>query len=309
MSAAGAGATADHRGTVRWTWLTTADGERLRARYLPGAGNVAVVLAHGVTGRLDKPAVLTIAAELTPYASVVSLDLRGHGRSTGVSTVGDAEVLDIDAAVGWARSLGHDRVVSMGFSMGAPVVLRHAALAAGATGAGPDLDRRLVHRVDAVVAVSGPSHWFYRGTTSMRRLNLVLEHRLGRAMARRVMRTRITSTGWDGVLPLSPASAAARLDVPLLVVHGDADHYFPVEHAERVAAAAAGSVRLWVEPGMRHAEEATTPDLVRRIGAYLPELLAAASHHDSDSGAHASRQDRSQPGTLGVTEDLPGSQG
>lgn len=259
---------------VRWAWLTTADGERLRARYLPGAGDVAVVLAHGVTGRLDKPAVLDIATGLTPYASVVSLDLRGHGRSTGVSTVGDAEVLDIDAAVGWARSLGHRRVVSLGFSMGAPVVLRHAALAAGAAGVGPDLDRRLVHRVDAVVTVSGPSGWFYRGTTAMRRLNLVLEHRLGRAMARRVMRTRITGTGWDGELPLTPADAAAHLDVPLLVVHGDADHYFPVEHAEQLAAAARGPVTLWVEAGMRHAEEATTPDLVRRIGAQLPALLA-----------------------------------
>ena len=48
---------------------------------------------------------------------------------------------------------------------------------------------------------------------------------------------------------------AARIaPVPLLVVHGDADHYFPVEHAEHLFAAAGEPKELWLEPGFGHAE-------------------------------------------------------
>ena len=51
---------------------------------------------------------------------------------------------------------------------------------------------------------------------------------------------------------------------PLLIVHGDADHYFPMRHVDLLAAAAQAA-QLWVEEGMGHAETATSPDLVDRI--------------------------------------------
>ena len=57
--------------------------------------------------------------------------------------------------------------------------------------------------------------------------------------------------------------------MPLLVVHGDADHYFPVEHAEQLFAAANEPKELWIEPGFGHAEAAVTPDLLDRIGRWL----------------------------------------
>jgi len=58
----------------------------------------------------------------------VTFDFRGHGRSGGVSTLGDKEIKDIDVAVGYARELGYQRVATVGFSMGASIVLRHAGL-------------------------------------------------------------------------------------------------------------------------------------------------------------------------------------
>jgi fermentation-respiration switch protein FrsA (DUF1100 family) len=53
--------------------------------------------------------------------------------------------------------------------------------------------------------------------------------------------------------------------VPLLVVHGDADHYFPVEHGERLYQAAREPKEYWLEPGFGHAENAATPELLTRI--------------------------------------------
>jgi fermentation-respiration switch protein FrsA (DUF1100 family) len=65
---------------------------------------------------------------------------------------------------------------------------------------------------------------------------------------------------------------AAIAPRPLLIVHGDADHYFPIHHGEALAAAAAGS-EFWMEAGMGHAESATTPALIERVDAWVRQAL------------------------------------
>jgi predicted alpha/beta-fold hydrolase len=87
-----------------------------------------VIVAHGFTGSVDRPAVRRVAEVFSRGAAVVTFSFRGHGASGGRSTVGDREVLDLAAAVAWARSFGHRRATTVGFSMGGSVVLRHAAL-------------------------------------------------------------------------------------------------------------------------------------------------------------------------------------
>lgn len=236
--------------------LRTRDGVGIDASHLPGptGGGLAIVVAHGFTGSWRRPALRRVAALLAATGAVVSFDFRGHGRSGGFSTVGDREVFDVEAAVDWARELGYGRVVTLGFSMGASVVVRHAALHRG---------------VDAVAAVSGPARWYYRGTPPMRRVHWVVERRVGRAVGRYALRTRIAAEGWNP-LPEAPHEVAARISpIPLLVVHGDADRYFPVEHGEALYAAAAEPKELWVERGFGHAENAASPELIHRIGAWL----------------------------------------
>ena len=252
--------------------LRTADGERLAAALLPGRGSTCVVLAHGFSGSLAKPPVRRIARGLAAYASVLSYDARGHGRSTGVTTLGDREVLDADAAVRAARALGFDRVVTCGWSMGGSTVLRHAALRGSVVGG-----HRLDWAPDAVVSVSATSRWFVRDTVAMRRLHRIVETRTGRLYARRVMRTRISAAGWDP-LPASPLECVASVaPLPLLLVHGDRDGYFPVEHAHALHAAAGDPVELWLEEGFGHAESGASAALVDRLGAHLEVLLGRAA--------------------------------
>jgi fermentation-respiration switch protein FrsA (DUF1100 family) len=65
---------------------------------------------------------------------------------------------------------------------------------------------------------------------------------------------------------------------PLLVVHGDADRYFPLEHARALHdAAAPGAADLWVEPGFGHAEAAVSDDLLARIAAWADRATAASA--------------------------------
>jgi pimeloyl-ACP methyl ester carboxylesterase len=251
--------------------LRTADGETLAVSFTRGPGSICVVLAHGFSGSIDKPPVRRIAAGLAEHASVLSYDARGHGRSTGLTTLGDREVLDVDTAVCAARALGFERVVTCGWSMGGSTVLRHAALRGASIG-----DHPVTCAPDAVVSVSATSRWFVRDTVPMRRLHRVVETRSGRAFARRVMRTRISPHGWDP-LPLSPVECVAQVaPIPLLVVHGDRDGYFPVSHAHALVEAAGAPVELWVEEGFAHAESGASAELVARLGAHLPALLERA---------------------------------
>jgi pimeloyl-ACP methyl ester carboxylesterase len=243
--------------------LGTADGERINAVHLPRPGGpreVAVVVAHGFSGGISKPPVQAVASGLAPHAGVFLFDFRGHGGSSGRSTLGDREIYDLDAVVCEARRLGYRAVVTCGWSMGSSVALRHAALLRG---------------VDAVVSVSGPSRWFVRDTKAMRRVMWVIENRTGRALAR-LVGLRITDR-WE-TLPESPVEVVGRVaPIPLLIVHGDRDHYFGLEHARALAGAAGEPTELWVIPGMGHAETGASAELLGRIGNHIPVLLAQRS--------------------------------
>ncbi|MBP2703254.1 alpha/beta fold hydrolase [Microbispora sp. RL4-1S] len=237
--------------------LRTSDGVRIDAAHTPNSSlDLGIVVAHGFTGSWRDRHSRRIVHVLSGFGGVVSFDFRGHGRSSGRTTVGDLEVLDVDAAVKHARSVGYRRIVTVGFSLGAAVVVRHAALYRG---------------VDAVVSVSGPARWYYRGTKPMRQVHWAIERWHGRLAARVVKGTRIASGTWDPV-PLPPYRAAALITpVPLLVVHGDADPFFPLEHARQLYDNAAEPKELWIEPGYGHAETAATPELIRKIGRWIRE--------------------------------------
>jgi fermentation-respiration switch protein FrsA (DUF1100 family) len=244
---------------VKTTTLVTEDGVPIEAIHLRGAGDLAIVVAHGFTLSWQRPNVWRIANRFNRMAGVLTFDFRGHGRSGGLSTLGDREIKDLDVVVAWARELGYRRIVAVGFSMGASIVLRHAGLIGG---------------LDAVVSVSGPGRWYYRGTESMRRVHFAAEHRIGRFVVNQWLKTRISPEGWK-LVPVPPAEAAAQISpVPLLIVHGDKDHYFPPEHARQLYGAAREPKDLWLIPGMGHAEAACNAELVDRIGDWIAAAIA-----------------------------------
>jgi pimeloyl-ACP methyl ester carboxylesterase len=223
--------------------------------------DLALVIVHGFTMSWQRPMTWLLLRRFNHSAGVVTFDLRGHGRSTGLSTLGDKEIEDLDVAVRYARELGYQRVATIGFSMGGSVVLRHAALRGG---------------VDAVISVSGPGRWFYRGTVAMRRVHLAAERRVGRAFSRRVLNTRISPHGWPTPEPMPPAEAAALIaPTPVLIVHGDRDIYFPPDHGQQLYDAAREPKELWMIPGFGHAERHTDDALADRLAAWADKSSAA----------------------------------
>jgi len=251
--------------------LVTEDGVPIDAMHLPGDTDLATVLAHGFTLSWQHGAVWKVARRLNRSAGVIAFDFRGHGRSGGLSTLGDRETKDMAVAVAYARELGYRRIVAVGFSMGASVVVRYAGLVGG---------------IDAAVSVSGPGRWYYRGTYPMRRVHWAVERRLGRMITRRWLNTRVSGGRWNPV-PMPPAEAAARIaPIPLLVVHGDRDPYFPVEHAHQLYEAAREPKELWVVPGFGHAESGSNDALLDRIAAWADKTTAARAD-DGDAQAEA----------------------
>ncbi len=255
------------RGTRPLT-VDSADGVRLtgvrvpaaRQRELrPGERPLTFVVAHGFTGGVHRESSMRVAGWLRAFGDVRSLDFRGHGGSGGGTTVGgDGELRDLDAAVRAAREDGADAVVTVGFSMGGGVALRQAALG--------------VHRPDAVVSVSAVARWYVRETRPMRRVHRLLETASGRLVASRLLGLRLGEP-WAQV-PVSPLEAAAGVaPTPLLLVHGDRDEYFPVEHFRALARAAGPAAATLVVPGFGHAENGVTAPLVERIGRWASATI------------------------------------
>jgi alpha-beta hydrolase superfamily lysophospholipase len=253
---------------VRPLTIRTEDGITLRGSLVPAARSrrpgpgeraLTFVVAHGFTNGVARPSSLRVARWLRCFGDVRSLDFRGHGRSDGGSTVGgDGELRDLDAAVAAARADGADAVVTLGFSMGGGVALRQAALGR--------------HRPDAVVSVSAVARWYVRETRPMRRVHWLLETTPGRLLGARLLGLRLGEP-WDAV-PVSPIEAASMVaPTPLLLIHGDRDTYFPVEHFRALVRAAGPSATALVVPGFGHAENGLTAPLVERIGRWASATI------------------------------------
>ena len=233
--------------------VATSDGVTLRGWHLPGpTDGPAFVIGHGFTNSTAKPFTRAVLDGFADFGGVIALDFRGHGRSAGFGSVGRDEVKDVDAAVRAGREAGYAQVHSVGFSMGASIALRHAVLGR--------------ERVDTVTSVSSPSRWYIRETVPMRRVHWLLESPFGPTVAR-FLGVRL-GEAWP-VIPETPLEVIHRIaPTPLLLVHGTDDHYFSPAHAIALQAAAGPATPLWIEPGMAHAESATTPALVERIATW-----------------------------------------
>lgn len=243
--------------------LLAADGTALSARYWAPTDEtglkIAYLAGHGFTGSSSTEDVVRICSRFANRGrAVLALDFRGHGRSAGRSSLGDIEVRDLAAGAAFLRGRGAGAVAVVGWSMGASIAVRYAGLGGDA---------------DAVVSVSAPAYWYERETSPLRLIHWAVETRLGRIATRVVTRTRLGPVWTDP--PASPVEVAGRIaPTPLLIVHGEQDRYFPVRHAE-VLAAAAPHAQVWLEPGMGHAEAGTSVQLVDRIDDWVQSAVVS----------------------------------
>ncbi|WP_448626688.1 alpha/beta hydrolase family protein [Geodermatophilus sp. URMC 64] len=120
------------------------------------------------------------------------------------------------------------------------------------------------------VPAAGPKD--VRDTRPMRRGHWLLETTAGRSHASRLVRLRLDEPWLTP--PPAPLQVVSRIaPTPLLLVHGDRDENFPLEHFRTLAQAAGPTATAWVGPGFGHAESGATAPLVERIGRWASATI------------------------------------
>ncbi|MFN0010276.1 MAG: alpha/beta hydrolase [Phycisphaerales bacterium] len=241
---------------------------RLRGRDLPvwdipgdgGPGAPIVIFTHGwAESRLH--GLWRLEAWLPAASRIVLWDLPGHGEAPGTCRLGSDEHLDLLALVD--RVLGDEGRDGPGITNPPPIILHGFSLGAGvsivaAAVAGPE-------RVAAVVAEAP-----YGVPQTPARA--VMHHAgLGLPLARAAAQGLLGLVWGEGLWWATAARAprfdrgawAARLKVPLLVLHGQADQICPPDDGRAIAGGAkdgrfvalsdAAHLDLWMAPQPRAA--------------------------------------------------------
>jgi pimeloyl-ACP methyl ester carboxylesterase len=216
---------ADYRLTVEEVRISTEDGVRLAGWFTPRAGAPAIVLLHGYPA--EKADLLPLAAALAPQFATLLVDQRYFGDSGGrATTLGFLERGDLKRMIDFVQARQAPAVGVFGFSLGGAVALLTAAEDS---------------RIGAIAA--------YAPFADLRALGRELYAWMWLARYPFVEAMLLWSRvlfGADITRP-SPAEAATRLGVPVLLVHSRQDEQIPFTHAERLRTALAANSRAEFE--------------------------------------------------------------
>lgn len=229
-------------GVERSVTFENARGERLSGmlhRPERGASSAGAVLCHGMESNKSSPKIVAMSRSLARQGfTALRFDFAGSGDSAGnfaeVSYSRQAD--DLSAAVGYLVRQGMSRVGLIGSSMGGSVALLYAGGVAGAPVAGLATIAAPADPFEIVRQFATPEElaaWEDRGFTEYH--------------GRRFNRTLL-----DDIRKLDILRAAARIQCPVLVIHGDADPTVPVHQAHRLYEALAAPKELLILSGADH---------------------------------------------------------
>jgi pimeloyl-ACP methyl ester carboxylesterase len=217
-----------------------------------------------------------VAPFLRRTAGVLGLDFRGHGGSDDApTTFGLNEVEDVAGALAWLGERGIARVALVGSSMGGITAIAAVAVLGDGRLPAADLDP------DAPAAPGPPPRpriVAVVGDSVTPELSVVVASRMrvpfGRRIAGRAFARLAREVGGDP-RRTQPIEVIGLLeDLPLLLIHGDADRTVPLREARRLVAAAPPGVRHLEIAGADHGEGHRVD--TRRYEAAVTDLLREA---------------------------------
>jgi hypothetical protein len=174
--------------------------------------------------------------------TVITADARAHGESEGsIATYGLEEADDVRRWVELSRTRSSGCVYGFGQSLGAAMLLQSLRAETG---------------LCAIVAeASFPS--FPAVATDRIQQRLEIAPWLLAPPAALVVRLGELYARWRYGIDLrraSPEAAVEHARVPVLLVHGTADHLAPVKYGERLRSRNPAHVTLWTVPGATHTQ-------------------------------------------------------
>jgi hypothetical protein len=238
-------------------WIRSAEGLRLHAALLRQSGHKWVILVHGYRGEGME---LADAANFfyKQGASVLVISQRAHLVSDGKHiTMGLKESQDVAAWMDWiAAKDPAANILLYGVSMGAATVM----LAAG---------KHPSPHLKGVIADCGY-------TSAWEQFAWQLKKRTGLPAFPILHLFSLTSKLISGLSlkKASPIRHIDKLNVPILLIHGQEDDFVPAYMAYRLYEQASGDKQLFLVPGAGHAKARFfNPDLYyRQISLWLEHL-------------------------------------
>ena len=206
-----------------------------------------IVYLHGVAD--NRRSGLGVARRFVPKGyDVLAYDSRAHGQSEGEAcTYGFYEKYDLARAL---DAVGADRAVLFGSSLGAAVALQAAPEDPRVRGV---IAQSSFSDLEAVARERAP--WFATGAE------------IGEALAIAERRAHFRTAD------VSPRKAAARILIPVLLIHGLLDHETPPAHSRRIYRALTGPRRLLLVPDTGHDDVLGSEDVWREIEAWLANVV------------------------------------
>lgn len=206
--------------------LTTEDGIRLAAWYTPPQNGAVILLAHGYGNKRPEWVYALLAKK---KYGVLAWDARAHGASEGdISTIGYLEVLDVKAALEYARAQpGVEHIGAWGGSMGGATIIRAAAQ---------------FPQIEAVFIDSS-------FTSLEEEFNYLVPYPIINPVAKFIV-TAGTGFTLDYVNPLDDIAKISPR--PVYIVHSTADTVAPPDSGAKLFAAAGELRFLWEKDNVPH---------------------------------------------------------
>ncbi len=201
-------------------YITSRDGLRLSARYHHSKdGAPTAILCHGFRSCPDRDFCGISKIFLSMGHNILLIDQRSHGKSEGtVITYGIKERFDVIDWISYINERSGDApVILCGLSMGAATVLMAS---------GEDLPQN-VRCIVADCPFSAPIDIIVKVSGGMG-IPAFLVNPMARISAR-----------IDGfsITDSAPVTAVERAQIPILLIHGEADGFVPCYMSEKIAAA------------------------------------------------------------------------
>ena len=245
--------------------MPTTDGLTLPGWFIPAEGGLAgpgVALVHGWESARDRLLPMAQFLHAAGFHCLLA-DVRGHGANRAETLPITAGEFGADALATWSALDARSEVTNgaiLGHSMGAI----GAILAAAAE-----------PRIAAVVATSTPADPWRLTRQTFRLARLPFPDAIAFPLAWLTTRVYLQPRG-HRVADISASAALARIEAPVLLVHGSADAVVPVSHLDRLAriAAAAGHPVEWlVIEGGQHSWLYEFPAYRGTVAAFLGRAL------------------------------------
>ena len=214
-------------------YLETEGKNRISLRRIHNGNKKVLIICPGFFQSKNTPTFRSIAESFSGSFDVVSVDMRGHGSSSGLYTFGAREELDMGVIVKHLRK-DYEKIGIIGFSLSGLIAVNYASINRG---------------IDSLALICCPAafdkiRYRFWGPAAIKTGLRGLERGAG------------VKPGNPFLKKKRPIELISKLSpIPVLLIHGGQDPIIDVKHSEELYIAAEQPKRLAIFKKGGHAEE------------------------------------------------------